>query len=82
MFKVKDRKFRALVSVFAGGALGNFVDRLLHGSVVDFLDFYIFGYNFPTFNVADSFIVVGTFLLVIYLIKNKGILAQLERKSS
>jgi signal peptidase II len=82
MFKVKDRMFRVLASIFAGGALGNFADRLLHGSVVDFLDFYIFGYNFPTFNVADSFIVIGTFLLVIYLLKNKGILTQFEQKSS
>ena len=68
MYKIKDRRFRLMLSVIMGGALGNFIDRLIYGSVVDFLDVYIFGYDFPTFNVADSFIVVGTIALAAYLL--------------
>lgn len=42
-----------------GGAIGNLIDRVIYGYVIDFLDFNIFGYNYPVFNVADTFIVVG-----------------------
>src|SRR5919204_2780926 len=47
-----------------GGAVGNLWDRLLSGHVVDFLDFYLGGYHWPAFNIADSAIVIGAFLLV------------------
>jgi signal peptidase II len=48
-----------------GGALGNLIDRLVHQEVIDFLDFHVGSYYWPTFNLADSFIVVGVgFLLV------------------
>lgn len=48
-----------------GGAIGNFIERLLMGYVTDFLDFNFFGYNYPIFNLADCFIVIGIGLLVI-----------------
>lgn len=53
-------------SMLLGGSIGNFLDRIIYGYVIDFFDFYIFGYNYPIFNMADTFIVVGVILLVIY----------------
>ena len=47
-----------------GGALGNVVDRLIHGHVVDFLLFYYKNWSYPAFNLADSFICVGAVLLL------------------
>lgn len=48
-----------------GGAIGNICDRLLHGAVVDFLDFHIHGYHWPAFNLADTVIFLGVVLLLV-----------------
>lgn len=56
-------KFAA--SLLIGGAIGNFIDRVKTGEVVDFLDFNLLGYPFPIFNLADTFICIGVFLLMI-----------------
>ena len=53
------------LALILGGAIGNLFDRLVHGSVVDFLDFYLRSYHWPAFNVADSAIVIGCGLLVL-----------------
>ena len=55
---------KAAYSFILGGALGNFVNRLFCGYVIDFIDVKIFGYNYPIFNMADIFIVLGGMLLV------------------
>ena len=47
-----------------GGAMGNVIDRLNHGAVLDFLDFYVNNVHWPAFNAADSFITVGAITLI------------------
>ncbi len=66
--KSDNKILKLSLSLILGGAAGNLIDRIIKGSVVDFLDFYFGSYNFPTFNVADSFVVVGTFLLAYYML--------------
>jgi len=56
-----------------GGALGNVIDRFLHGAVVDFLDFHAAGYHWPAFNVADSAITIGVVILIIDSLKSKPV---------
>jgi len=53
------------LSLIAAGAIGNLIDRILGGEVIDFLDFYIGRYHWPAFNVADSAITVGVFLSIL-----------------
>lgn len=55
---------RLAIWLILAGALGNVIDRIRFGAVVDFLDFHAFGYHWPAFNVADSAIVVGAVILV------------------
>ena len=53
------------VSLILAGALGNLLDRLLLGHVIDFIDFYYTHYHWPAFNIADSAICIGAFLLFV-----------------
>ena len=61
---VADRLFSFALSLILGGALGNLVDRILLGAVVDFLHFHVAQYYWPAFNVADSAITCGAGLLI------------------
>ena len=57
-----------------GGALGNLIDRLQNDAVADFLDFYIYSYHWPAFNVADSAVFIGVALLLLegFFVKKEG----------
>jgi signal peptidase II len=57
--------FGFAIACILGGAIGNVVDRVLYGYVVDFLDFYYAGIHFPAFNLADSGITLGAACLVL-----------------
>ena len=64
--KPKNRLEKIGYSMIIAGSIGNLMDRIIYGYVIDFFDFNIFGYNYPIFNFADVFIVVGVFFLIIY----------------
>ena len=63
--KKQGRIFTYALGLIGGGAIGNLIDRLRFGSVVDFLDFYLGSHHWPAFNVADSAISVGVGLFML-----------------
>ena len=65
LFILKDNKYFICNILLVGGILSNLIDRIFRGYVIDYLDFNIFGYNFPIFNLADICIVIGSILLVL-----------------
>ncbi|WP_084056320.1 signal peptidase II [Desulfacinum hydrothermale] len=67
--RTEERLKRLALSLIAGGALGNLVDRVRFGEVVDFLDFYLGPYHWPAFNVADMAVSVGAGLLLCAMIR-------------
>ncbi len=63
---------RVALSLILGGAIGNLYDRVMHGTVTDFIEVYHGSWSFPAFNVADSAITVGAALLLIELARPKS----------
>lgn len=59
------RLFCSALALILGGAIGNVIDRILYGKVVDFLDFHVGTWHWPAFNIADSAICVGAVLFVV-----------------
>ncbi|HEC2184289.1 TPA: signal peptidase II [Staphylococcus delphini] len=76
VFYIKEAKNHMLmqiaISLLFSGALGNFIDRVSSGEVVDFIDTVIFGYDFPIFNIADASLTIGVILLIIVLLKDQN----------
>ena len=74
LIKTQDQFFRFSLILVLSGAVGNFIDRVLHGFVIDFIDIYLGSYHWPAFNLADSSITLG-FILIIFniLFLNKKI---------
>jgi signal peptidase II len=66
-----DRWTATGLALVLGGAAGNLFDRILWGRVTDFLEFYIGSWHWPTFNVADSCVVVGSGLLLLEILRSK-----------
>ena len=60
-------------SFLYSGIIGNLIDRVFYGYVIDYLDFNIFGYDYPVFNFADICIVIGMTLLIIAIIKKEDV---------
>ena len=63
--------FRSSLGLISSGALGNAIDRVYFGGVIDFIDFFIYNFHWPAFNFADIFITVGVILLLFDNIFNK-----------
>ncbi|MDD5722365.1 MAG: signal peptidase II [Syntrophales bacterium] len=76
-FLARDRSAGGLLvcalSLITGGAVGNLIDRVRFGNVVDFLDVYIGSYHWPAFNVADSAISIGAVLLAVEMFRRKRV---------
>ena len=69
--KEKESLIRTGAALVLGGAIGNLIDRIRFGSVVDFLDFYLGSYHWPAFNIADSAICIGAALILFQYIRRK-----------
>ncbi len=68
LIKTQDKIFQLTLTLILAGALGNFVDRIFRGFVIDFIDIYIGKYHWPAFNIADSCITVGFIVLMINIL--------------
>lgn len=64
-------KYNGVKMLILGGILSNLIDRIFRGHVIDYLDFNIFGYSFPIFNIADICIVIGCVLFIFKTIDEK-----------
>ena len=69
--KEKEKLSRIGLAMVLGGAIGNLIDRIRFGSVIDFLDFYLGVYHWPAFNIADSAICVGALLILFQYMRRK-----------
>ena len=71
IWKTHERLLLIAFSLIAGGAIGNLIDRVRYGEVVDFIQWFVRSYYWPSFNVADSAISVGVALLVLDMLLQK-----------
>jgi signal peptidase II len=72
MWQAQETLLSVALGLVIGGAIGNVIDRIRFGAVVDFLDFHAGGWHWPAFNVADSAITLGVILLILDSLKTKS----------
>jgi signal peptidase II len=68
----RERGLITALTFILGGAVGNLIDRVFYGEVIDFLDVYWRNHHWPAFNIADSFITIGVAIALFCLYKHKG----------
>ena len=78
IIKTHERLLVYAFSLIAGGAIGNVIDRIRYGEVVDFIQWYVKSYYWPSFNVADSAISIGVVLLVFEMLFGTSIKSQAQ----
>ena len=66
LYRTQSRFQSLCIAFIIGGAIGNVIDRIRYGAVIDFLDFHAYGLHYPAFNFADSTIVIGVFMLMFH----------------
>jgi signal peptidase II len=71
IWKTHERLLLIAFALIAGGAIGNLIDRIRYGEVVDFIQWYVKSYYWPSFNIADSAITAGVGLLIIEMLLKK-----------
>ena len=83
LFRLPKKDWLGQLSIagILGGAIGNLIDRLRYGEVIDFLDVYVDSYHWPAFNVADSAISVGVVFLIIHFAFEKKDVTLLPHES-
>lgn len=80
--KLQPVQFKLPLSLMASGAIGNLIDRVRYASVTDYLDFHFGSYIFPTFNLADMCLVIGTILLSYFLLFTPEAEAMVKRRQT
>ena len=68
LIKTQDKVFQFTLILILAGAIGNFIDRIFRGFVIDFIDVYIGEYHWPAFNFADSCITIGFMIMMINIL--------------
>ena len=75
-FFIRNKKIGIIETIsygmLIGGIIGNLIDRIIYGYVIDFFDFIIFGYDFPIFNIADTCIVISIILIILFVRDDKN----------
>jgi signal peptidase II len=74
LIRTANIRLKACLAIITAGSIGNLIDRVRLGSVTDYLDFHIGSYVFPTFNLADMCIVIGTILLCLLILAEPKLL--------
>jgi signal peptidase II len=69
--RIADPFLAVALALVVAGALGNLLDRLRYGEVIDFLDVYISGYHWPAFNIADTAVSIGAVFLIVEMVRRR-----------